>query len=205
VATDPVELISEFVELADDISANPAVKAGLQSTLSFVADPPGSGKGTWSLSDPDEIGLKALLLDLRNLTQASSDLHFDKVLDAIEVAVPDAEARKAVAETRARLGDYEEAGITTVNGRPMKPAEVVRRTLYSSYHHRDLSKRRAQRQTPEFERLVNRMEFMEWVRNVCGEVAYIRYQFIPAAKAAGYLDSIVLREPTHEGEKGPDP
>ena len=90
---------------------------------------------------------------------------------------------------RARLVSIEERGTTTVNGRALRPGSVARLWLYSHYHHRELAKLRQLRALQGFEPLVYRLEFLEYLSAIVGEVAAL-CDFIITAQELGHLGTI---------------
>lgn len=192
-ASGALERLAEFVVLADQLLNNPAVVEGLSSTLSYRQKDE-SGSGLWSLVGPNEHLIRSLLLDVRNVVQASSDLELSRVINDLDELVTDAEAHEALAAARQRYESFRETGIATQNGKPLRPAKVVEFWMYALYHHRDLSKLRQIRAMEPMLRLVHQMEFMEYLRNVCSEVLFLRH-VIDAARTRGFLSALEIPTP----------
>lgn len=201
-----LERIREFAILADQILRNPAVVDGLRRELKFVADPDGpAGRGTWTFAGPNEYLLRSLILDIRNVTQASSDLALGQVLRDLDDLIPDGEATEAIVGIRDRFAEYGERGLTIENGKPMRPAAIVELWMYAVYHHRDLTKIRTIRALDPLERIVHHQEFLDYLGNVCNEVLNVRHM-IDVARNRGLLDGVEIPE-WREAQKqeGPDP
>lgn len=199
------ERIREFAILADQILHNPVVVDGLRREMRFEADPHGPpGRGTWTFIGPNEYLMRALLLDVRNVIQAG-DLELGEVLRDLEDVIPDGEASQAIDGIRARLVEYGERGMTTENGKPLRPAEVVRLWMYAVYHHRDLSKLRTIRALDPIVRMVHQQEFLDYLGNVCNEVMNVRHM-IEVARARGLLTGVEIPEwQDAPMQAGPDP
>ena len=200
-----LERIREFAILADQILSNPAVVAGLQTEHKFVADPDGPhGHGTWTFVGPNEHLMRSLLLDIRNVIQPG-DLELGEVTRDLADLIRDAEVRAVLDAIGERFAAYGEVGMTIENGKPMRPAEIVRLWMYAVYHHRDLSKLRLIRALDPMERIVHLNEFILYLANVCTEVLNVRH-LIDVARNRGDLEGVEIparREAP--AQEGPDP
>jgi hypothetical protein len=202
------ERILEFVALADQILRNPAVFAGIQTELKYVAaDPPApTGSGTWSFLGPNEYLVRALLLDVRNVTAQASALELRRVLRALEVEVAaDAEIVEASGRIRKMYGTFATVGLTIEDGTRVKPAAIVDLWFNGLYHHRDLDKLRELRALHPFQRILHQTELYEWLRNVCCEAVFQARMLIDAAVRRGNLVEFAIapwapppREPASE-------
>lgn len=200
-----LERIREFAILADQILGNPAVVDGLRRELKYQADPDAPpGRGTWTFVGPNEYLLRSLLLDVRNVIQAG-DLELGEVLRDLDDIIPNGEASEAIAGIRARLVEYGERSLTTENGKPLRPAAVVRLWMYAVYHHRDLAKLRQIRALDPLVRIVHQGEFFDYLGNVCNEVLNVRHM-IDVSRNRGLLEGVEIPE-WREAPKqeGPDP
>ncbi len=184
------ERLVAFVELADDVLANPWCGRQVQVRLEYQAIGE-SGRGDWTLRGPTEPELKALLLDFRNLIQRSSDQYVPRVIDTLASAVPDPDARVAADALRVRFDEAVARGTTYANGRPLKPDDVARLWLYGRYHHREPGKARQLKALDPITRVVYRMEFLTYLQNVLGIVVEV-CNFITVSKEHGYLASVPL-------------
>jgi len=179
-----------FVELADEVLANPWCGRQVEVRLEYQAIG-ASGRGDWTLSGPTEPELKALLIDLRNLIQRSSDQYLPRVIDTLASAVPDPDALVVARALRGRFDEAIARGTTYENGRPLKPDNVARLWLYGRYHHREPGKARQLKALDPITRLVYRMEFLTYLQNVLGIVVDV-CDFITVSKERGYLASVPL-------------
>jgi hypothetical protein len=184
------ELLTAFVELADDVLANPWCERKVEVRVEFQAIDE-SGHGDWTLHGPTELELKALLIDVRNLIQRSSNQYLPRVIDALASAVPEPDAKAAADALQVRFEEAVERGTTTENGRPLKPDEVARLWLYGRYHHREPGKARQLKALDPITAFVYRMEFLTYLQNVLGIVVEV-CNFITAAKERGYLPLVPL-------------
>lgn len=193
IATERRERIREFVTLADQILRNPAVLSGIQTELSYVvSEPPApAGTGTWSFAGPNDYLVRALLLDVRNVTAAGSALEIKRVLRALAVeAAGDSEIVEASRRIRAMYASFATEGVTTEDGTRVKPATIVALWLNAVYHHRDLDKLCQLRALHPFQRIVHQTELYEWLRNVCCEAVFQARMLIDVAVSRGNLADI---------------
>ena len=185
-----IERVVAFVELADDVLANPWCLRQVEVRLEYKAIDE-TGRGDWTLHGPTELELKALLIDFRNLVQPSSDQYLPRVIDALASAVPEPDARVAAHDLRVRFDEAVARGTTSENGRPLKPDEVARLWLYGRYHHREPGKARQLKALDPITRFVYRMEFLTYLQNVLGIVVEV-CDFITVSKEHGYLATVPL-------------
>lgn len=189
------ERIREFAVLADEILDNPAVIEGLTFEMRWQATPGGPpGHGTWTVLGPNHYLFRALLLDVRNVIQPGSDLELREVLRdlwPVVEATGDAEALATLCGMGERFTEYGESGITTENGKLLRPAEIVRLWMYGTYHHRDLAKLRQLRALHPFQRTVHQQEFVAYVANVVHELGNVRH-FIGRLADRGLLEGIEI-------------
>ena len=184
------ERLVAFVELADDVLANPWCERRVEVSVEYQAIGD-TGRGDWTLRGPTELELKALLIDLRNLIQRSSDQYLPRVIDTLGSAVPDPDARVAAHALRVRFDEVVARGTTSENGRPLKPDVIARLWLYGRYHHREPGKARQLKALDPITRLVYRMEFLTYLQNVLGIVVEV-CNFITVSKEHGYLAGVPL-------------
>jgi len=184
------ERLVAFVELADDVLANPWCERRVEVSVEYQAIG-NTGRGDWTLRGPTELELKALLIDLRNLIQRSSDQYLPRVIDTLASAVPDPDALATARALRVRFDEAVARGTTSENGRPLKPDVVARLWLYGRYHHREPGKARQLKALDPITRFVYRMEFLTYLQNVLGIVVEV-CDFITVSKEHGYLAGVPL-------------
>jgi len=133
-----------FVDLANDVLANPWAERSAPVTMQFVAVDD-QRRGDWAVSGPTEAELKPLVLDLRIVMQPRSDLFLPKVLEAYDASVLNAELHEVSNRVLNFFTLTRDKGMTILNKRPVQPWRVAELWFYGRYHHRNLYQPQTQR------------------------------------------------------------